>query len=1527
MKKLVVICFFIVSIAEIGNSETNFYYDQLVKTREDYGYVCDDRYKWPYEWILYYDFSAPASDVEIAPLSGDPMTATAMPMRAEECPVDDDGDGLMEIAFSMSFNSLYDLGVWTAIIDTGLWVDPYCCWPDGRGECGFLCDLRASDCLTDIERATIFITVYNDPPQAIPDHSPAPQWNRTVQLDANSDDPDGGSLSHTWRITERPPHSTATLSSATSETASITFSSDRDIGDWRFEVDVDDDEGERKTFSESFTVPNEVPTILIDGATTINALDTVSLTAVNVGATSPGEDVDGGALTFLWEVLQAAAGACVSVGQTWTTRTISFPTTEHDITTIDGTDGVVFRFRVTATDNEGASDEETVDVRVNNLPPRIHLIGNPEIDVDDELLVRTDILTDDDGGDLTFSWDVIQTPNSSSYRPQLDFRTTQEFSIFTCADDAGTWIVRVNATDNEGQTVTSEDYVVLVDGMPQAVVNGPEMIGSLSFPLVLDGSESEDPDSRCDPPDYCHTSLEPPVGSISEGIVQYVWHLIDFPSEYDDEYYPGRVDEVFGISGTSHSISLDFGSIKPGDWQFQLEVFDAEGNSDYSDFEVTVVDEEGAPYAYLSPPVSHLTNLTGLVTSDLNVSGANSFDLDNALLGEVLGPGVGIEEYRWNYLSVPPGCASRPALPEAGMTSSFDLFGSGEVVSAAALGTYRIDLTVSDDDSRQKSASGQTSVTLYNCPSHLCIISPTASNPAFVEFSDNTDIIIEYYLNSLIYDDAAFAAGLIATVAIFHESDLLTPVFSDYDFNVLGTNKGSVLAFHWDGYTTNHGRPQPGMYSIQISLLDHQYRTTLYTAFEANAIWIEVVEPIIANTSTRYIDFDDLSTGSDQVNIEYSISGASPDELVWRVFDASSTDIIERAVVAPFTSPITWDGIDRTGTRIPPGLYHVELEALRGARSLGKSGLHDFYVYRFDIDFPGGVVANTAPGMRIMANTDDDNMNNQSDSTEACTVEDDLVRFNFSIEPPDLPGSLTLTGTNDTHFRVWNDSVKSTQIPVPFTTVIPAGTPPDSVFIEGRQVGTSTLSLSFRTHDGIDLNRKEAVVTFYEIKVMADTNNTHAIDAADEQRYFTGIANWEHGYDAAFNVLNNADPHNFIEQDGSRFYIVVNDPSANSAPGAIQQVSMQIGVMRDDTTVVDSVSDFNLTETGVNTGSFVSPSHILTSIDIQVANDPDADDEFAAHDGSSGIVFDDAADDRTHQADLNSIVQLSYMPVGSTQAKRLSVPVWPRNPDFRKRIDIAVHVYYEPYTDNGLDGVPGTGDVGEGDLHFSFTDANGNGKHDAGESSEPYIDFSHGGAALLSGSAAGVADGRGLVASDSVVEAQIQRSDIGWAQAGIWLNQISIVRENAPLSGGVDILLDGMTSIGGGGADDEVIYNANSGVMTNDVLKVFFTGNVDGSNAIQYRPGFAPFVHGEHVFVLMSADLPFYNRTLAHELGHLLTNTPHSPANQTEFYPLGGLFDDLAINTYRRLLPTTIDQARTVRPAGNLNAIGNQLLK
>lgn len=693
------------------------------------------------------------------------------------------------------------------------------------------------------------------------------------------------------------------------------------------------------TFPCQLTVPNVPPNIDITGPISVDATKPIILEV------TPTQDVDGGNFEIVWDIVQSPTTSEQQPQNAYARGpNLRLPedgvTTEKDIGT--------WIFRATATDNEGDSDVKTVAVNVNNLPPKLSLVGGEDIDVGKTILIDATDSCDPDGGDLTFQWDILQAPVDAPLDAGDGFSTSY-IEIQTDESYAGTWIFQLTVTDNEGESVESEEFAVLVDAPPTAVITGPtEPISSFSE-LVLDGIDSFDPDSPCpDRPDlnYCHETIVGHPAKVSHGIVNYCWLLIDVPPELWDDYPTGRVDEVFEVAADSPTLTLEPGTLETGDWAFKLKVRDDEGNEDRTTFAVAVVDPNSPPTAVLNAPARYTTDISGILSQDITLSGFQSYDLDNVFDEEELKPGVGITDYQWSIVEAPTGCTP-PALPSGKTAHTVNLYTAGESVEPACQGFWQIRLTVTDDDSPAMTGCAETSVIIGNCPQPLCIDYPTTLNPQFVEFTEDTDIFIYYHLDSALYEDAAFSFSMFSILEIFHESDLTTPVYTSINPNVLASDKGGYLVFHWDGYTADtFACLRPGFYTVQITLLDDMLGVTTFVVRESNAIWIAVEKSCILDTSDKCIKHDELDRGADRVTINYEITPSILlDELHWRVRDASDTVIFESTMPLALSGTIEWNG-QVGGATIPPGSYTVEIEAFGGVFSLGVSDPHEFMVYK-----------------------------------------------------------------------------------------------------------------------------------------------------------------------------------------------------------------------------------------------------------------------------------------------------------------------------------------------------------------------------------------------------------------------------------------------------------------------------------------------------------------------------------------------------------------------------------------------------
>lgn len=435
------------------------FYDQLVKTTAGHYIFSTDGYHHPF--LVTCTWTKLSSEsFNLAPGASDPGAQTSNPVaNAPGCPIfDSTGNGQPEWHMDFSFNSLHDLGEWRVTCDgPQAQVDPAACFSAALPPCNIGCDLNFVGPYS--ETVNIFVTVYNDRPTASPNHSPTPAWNTTVNLQANASDPDGGSLDYSWSIIDKPSGSSKTLSSSSSANPSISFNNDDDIGDWEFRVHVDDNEGERRTFTHDFTVPNVPPNVQINGPPSIDAL--LESIELQISSTS---DTDGGTFDIQWDLVSAPATASEAPQSNFSTASsISIPTTDADIGT--------WEFRVNATDNEGDSDSDTHTIEVLNIPPEINLIGVSKIDVGDTIQVETTIYDDVDGGLLSFEWDIVQAPQSSGIFVQENYfggsgAAGALLTIPTGPDDAGTWIVRLVATDDDNQpdSELEEEFTILVDG-------------------------------------------------------------------------------------------------------------------------------------------------------------------------------------------------------------------------------------------------------------------------------------------------------------------------------------------------------------------------------------------------------------------------------------------------------------------------------------------------------------------------------------------------------------------------------------------------------------------------------------------------------------------------------------------------------------------------------------------------------------------------------------------------------------------------------------------------------------------------------------------------------------------------------------------------------------------------------------------------------------------------------------------------------------------------------------------------------
>ncbi len=965
-------------------------YSQLVKTTQAYQLWADDGRSVTSSFVCQVDsFTPDPRAIQIAPATGDSGVRTAQPISFVPYWTVLLPTGQLGMQIYFTFNSLRDVGQWS-ITCNGTHTDPSYCVSQANPP-GFLCDVNYT--VPWVNPYTFFVTVFNRPATANISVAGTRRVGSSVTLNPGASDPDhpGSSLRYDWAITGRPSGSTANLSSTTAAAPTLSFGNKHDIGNWSVRLRITDIEGELTEFSSNFQVENQRPTLSVSGPSSIDALQHIHFAA------GPSTDADGETISWVWDLTAAPAQAQHQPQSNFSTsQVIDFVTGPKDIGT--------WQFKCTATDEHNASVSQTATVEVKAIKPQITLTGATRIRVGDSIHVETTTVNDGYGGLLQFRWDILQVPISAGIGLATGYSSGPSEVIPTGPSQAGTWIFKLTVTDQVYQTA-DQQVSVLVDADPVASILGPDQTGNLSLPLDLDGGSSADPDSPADLPDHGH--LHAGSVQISPGIVGYRWSILQVPDELYGTYFPGPVEDVLNVNGGSATLHVPAGKLPTGDWLFELRATDGEGNDAWTTHAVHVLEEGLPPLVVLSQPALYATNAYGVTPVDIVVDGSRSFDLDN-LLNSPPALGLGITDYHWDYLSWPTGCSNPPDLADGPSATRATLFAAGSLVAPGCQGVYNVRLTVTDDDTpTAKKNTGSTTVMIGNCPGAICIDYPTGPTPQFIKFSNRTDALIYYHLNSLLYNQPVFASGLRLRMDIFHEGNLVTPVYNRaWDIDLLPSDRGGVLVAHWSGFLNNNARPIPGKYSVSLQLIDAAGNPTGYSATQYDAIWIQTLDVNVAPGSDAYLNGNGLADGTDHLLVNYLVTGQQAsqsgfDEMRLSVFDkTTAAKVFENTLPAPYTGSFTWDGGLGASTFLRAGKYGLELEILDGGASLGVSPRYEFRVYKVGLDLAGISAADslTPGGFITETGTIDVKLTLDSDAA--------TLLGNVRLEALDEPGTL-----------------------------------------------------------------------------------------------------------------------------------------------------------------------------------------------------------------------------------------------------------------------------------------------------------------------------------------------------------------------------------------------------------------------------------------------------------------------------------------------------------------------------------------
>ncbi len=372
--------------------------------------------------------------------------------------------------------------------------------------------------------------------------------DRTITLPTNSaslngsgsSDADGTIASYLWQQISGP--STSTLSSTT--TANITVSN-LVQGVYSYRLTVTDNLGATATDQVTVTVATAVNT-----APSANAGSDISITLPVNSVTLTGAasaDANGTITGYLWKQVSGPAQATIAVSSAVTA-------------VVSNLQEGVYYFSLTVTDNDGATDTDTVKVTVNaisNQAPVAHAGANQTVVKPDDLAPLNGMASyDPDGTIVRYQWSQVSGPNNA-YLTETD-----KVVGFASHLAVGEYTFQLTVTDNQGATASSTVKVVVKDNVnntanqpPVARAGADQTIFLPSSGTTLDGSRSYDPDGR---------------------IVKYEWSQVSGPrrARFNSTSLP-----------TVNIWNLE----RSGEYRFRLTVTDDKGAADQSTVVVYVM--------------------------------------------------------------------------------------------------------------------------------------------------------------------------------------------------------------------------------------------------------------------------------------------------------------------------------------------------------------------------------------------------------------------------------------------------------------------------------------------------------------------------------------------------------------------------------------------------------------------------------------------------------------------------------------------------------------------------------------------------------------------------------------------------------------------------------------------------------------------------------------------------------------------------------------------------------------------------
>lgn len=424
--------------------------------------------------------------------------------------------------------------------------------------------------------------------------------NQTLTLPTNSTtitgsatDSDGSIASYLWTKQNGPA---ATLSNQATTTLSLT---DLVEGVYTFRLTATDNEGETGFRDVTITVIDpsvNQPPVAISGGN-----KTITLPVSTTVLTGSGTDSDGSVVTYSWVKVNGPAATLANENTA--------------VLTLTGLVQGNYVFRLTVTDDDGATDTDDATVIVN--PAAANQSPTASAGADRNLVLPTNSVNlsgsgnDPDGSISTYLWTKQSGPAAT-----LTNSNTPTLQLTGLV--LGTYTFRLTVTDNLGATAFDE-AIVTVTNANQAPVAAAGVDKTIQLPTnstTLTGS-----------------------GSDSDGsVVSYSWTKVNGP--------------VTGTLTNANTNVLTLAGLVQGIYTLRLTVTDDDGATDTDDAIVTVEAANVPPIANAGPA---RTITLPVNSTTLNGSGSDS---DGS-----------VASYLWEKMSGPTAVLTGASTPTLSLTN------------------------------------------------------------------------------------------------------------------------------------------------------------------------------------------------------------------------------------------------------------------------------------------------------------------------------------------------------------------------------------------------------------------------------------------------------------------------------------------------------------------------------------------------------------------------------------------------------------------------------------------------------------------------------------------------------------------------------------------------------------------------------------------------------------------------------------------------------------------------------------------